>query len=85
MKAAEDIAAKGTALLKELTKLLVRKDPLSAAWLEDRSQLRAKIEAHLELARRGDGRGTSGSSGNDRRKDSIVRRSPAKHPMSDRL
>jgi hypothetical protein len=53
MKAAEDIAAKGTALLKELTKLLVRKDALSAAWLEDRSQLRAKVEAHLQLARRG--------------------------------
>jgi hypothetical protein len=84
MKAAEDIAAKGTVLLKELTKLLVRKDALSAAWLEDRSQLRAKIEAHLQLARRGNDLGR-GRSGDDRCKDSIGRLSPPRHPMNDRL
>jgi hypothetical protein len=47
LRVAEEATQRGTALLKELAKLLVRKDAMSAAWLADRRELRAKIEAHL--------------------------------------
>lgn len=60
LRVAEEATQRGTALLKELTKLLVRKDAMSAAWLADRPQLRAKIEAHLAVAE-GVERGVSAS------------------------
>jgi hypothetical protein len=49
-RAAEASACRGTALLKELSSLLIRKDVLSTSWLKDRQNLRARIESHLEIA-----------------------------------
>lgn len=50
LRAAEATACRGTALLKELSNLLIRKDTLSTSWLNDRQNLRARIESHLEIA-----------------------------------
>ncbi len=51
LKAAEEIAERGTNLLKEISALLTRKDVLSPAWLEERRIIRDKIEAHLRAPR----------------------------------
>jgi hypothetical protein len=47
LTAAEKAGQRGTALLRELCRLLTRDDPLSKTWLEERRKLRASIEAHL--------------------------------------
>ena len=44
---AEKASRRGTDLLKELHRLLVRGDPLSDAWFEDRLKILDAIEAHL--------------------------------------
>jgi hypothetical protein len=47
LAAAEKASRRGTELLKELRSLLVRGDPFSETWLEDRCKIRYAIEAHL--------------------------------------
>jgi hypothetical protein len=44
---AEQSSRRGTELLAELKRLLVRGDAFSELWLEDRRKLRELIEAHL--------------------------------------
>lgn len=51
LKSAEDVASRGTALVRSLTGLSLRKEFLSADWFEERQELRKEIEARLAHGR----------------------------------
>lgn len=54
LEAAAKRGARGAALLRELSALIVRQDAFSPEWSEDRRLIRAKIEAHLNEGRDGE-------------------------------
>ena len=79
LKSAEDVAGRGTALVRSLTGLSLRKEFLSAEWFEERRELRKEIEARLAHGRQP--RAQAASFGPDKGKLPVVVEEPQPHDL----